>query len=313
MRIGLVVDSACDLPQSFIEQHGIVILPITLHLGDRDEIDTRDPEKTRRFYEGKWDRRSDAGSSAFATDQIKQLFLEKLVIDFDFVFCLTIASSRSPMFDNAVKAAFAILNDYKPFRAKAGVNGPFALRVIDCQNLFAAQGLMAVEAVRMIEQGENPIRIRERLEALTQNIHGYMLPQDLYYLRARAKKKGDRSVGWMGAMLGTALDIKPLIRGYRNETGPVAKLRHFHRGAERLFDYVTTRIAHGLLAPTLVISYGGQLDEMRSLPGYERMVAICKQHGIERVESMLSMTGGINVGPGALTLAFADEAHDLPF
>ena len=46
MRIGLVVDSACDLPQSFIEQHGIVILPITLHLGDRDEIDTRDPEKT---------------------------------------------------------------------------------------------------------------------------------------------------------------------------------------------------------------------------------------------------------------------------
>ena len=114
-------------------------------------------------------------------------------------------------------------------------------------------------------------------------------------------------------MLGSALDIKPLIRGYRNQTGPVAKLRHFHRGAERLFDYVTTRIAHGLLAPTLVISYGGQLDEMRSLPGYERMVAICKQHGIERVESMLSMTGGINVGPGALTLAFADEAHDLPF
>ena len=56
MRIGLVVDSACDLPQSFIEQHGIVILPITLHLGDRDEIDTRDPEKTQRFYEGKRDR-----------------------------------------------------------------------------------------------------------------------------------------------------------------------------------------------------------------------------------------------------------------
>lgn len=49
MRIGLVVDSACDLPQSFIEAHGIVILPITLHLGDHDEIDTRDPEKRSTF------------------------------------------------------------------------------------------------------------------------------------------------------------------------------------------------------------------------------------------------------------------------
>lgn len=313
MRIGLVVDSACDLPQSFIEAHGIVILPITLHLGDHDEIDTRDPEKTEHFYQSKWDRRGDAGSSAFSTEQIKQLFLEKLVIDFDFVFCLTIASSRSPMFDNAVKASFAILNDYKPFRAKAGINGPFALRVIDCQNLFAAQGLMAVEAIRMIKQAENPIKIRERLEALTQNIHGYMLPQDLFYLRARAKTKGDRSVGWVGAMLGTALDIKPLIRGYRNETGPVAKLRHFDRGAEQLFDYAISRIDSGLLAPTLVMSYGGKLDEMRLLPGYERLVAACAKHGVERVESVLSMTGGINVGPGALTLAFADEPHALPF
>lgn len=313
MRIGLVVDSACDLPRDFIDKHNIVVLPITLHFGDRDEIDTRDVAKTERFYEEKWDGHGNAGTSAFSTEQIKALFLDKLVIDFDFVFCLTIASSRSPMFDNAVKASFAILNDYKPFRAKAGIHGPFALRVIDCQNLFAAQGLLAVEAIRMVEQGENPIRIRERLEALTQSIHGYMLPQDLFYLRARAKKKGDRSVGWLGAMLGTALDIKPLIKGYRNETGPVAKLRRFDHGAEQLFDYAITRIEKGLLAPTLVLSYGGKLEIMRALPGYERLVAVCKQHGIERYESVLSMTGGINVGAGALTMAFADEPHELPF
>jgi DegV family protein with EDD domain len=313
MRIGLVVDSACDLPQAYLEQHNIVILPVTLHIGDRDLVDQRDPEQTRRFFKENWDGHGDAGTSAFSTEQIKDLFLNKLVIDYDFVFCLTLASSRSPMFDNAVKASFAILNDYKPYRAKAGVPGPFALRVIDCQNLFAAQGVLAVEAVRLIEQGENPIKIRERLEYLVQHVHGYMIPQDLFYMRARAKKKGDRSVGWLGAMLGTALDIKPLIKGYRNTTGPVAKLRHFNDGAQKAFAYVADRVSKGLLTPTLVVSYGGELDALHALPGYAELKAACDKAGVEVFESLLSMTGGINVGPGALTFAFADEDHPLPF
>lgn len=313
MRIGLVVDSACDLPQAFIEQHNIVILPITLHIGDRDLVDERNPEQTLRFYRENWDGHGDAGTSAFSTEQIKTLFLNKLVLDYDFVFCLTLASSRSPMFDNAVKASFAILNEYKPYRAQAGVAGPFALRVIDCQNLFAAQGVLAVETIRMIERGENPIKIRERVEYLAQHVHGYMIPQDLFYLRARAKKKGDRSVGWLGAMLGSALDIKPLIKGYRNTTGPVAKLRHFEAAAERSFAYVAERVQKGLKTPTLVVSYGGEMDALQALPGYADLKATCAKAGVEVLESLLSMTGGINVGPGALTFAFADDDHPLPF
>jgi DegV family protein with EDD domain len=311
MRIGLVVDSACDLPREFIEQHNIVILPITLHLAGRDLVDTRDPEQTRAFYLDKDSNKGDAGTSAFSVEQIKELFLSKLVIDYDFVFCLTLASSRSPMHEHAVKASFAILNEYKPYRAKAGVPGPFALRVIDCQNLFAAQGVMAVEAIRMIEAGENPVKIRERLEFLAQNTHGYMLPKDLFYLRARAQKKGDRSVGLFGAMIGTALDIKPLIKGYRNETAPCAKLRHFEDGAEKFFAYVGRRVQKGLLTPTLVMSYGGELDALHALPGHADLIKLCAERQVTVLESVMSMTGGINVGDGALTLAFADEPHEV--
>ncbi len=57
--------------------------------------------------------------------------------------------------------------------------------------------------------------------------YGYMLPRDLYYLRARAKKKNDRSVSLFTAMLGSALDIKPILRCFRGETGPVGKVRGF--------------------------------------------------------------------------------------
>ena len=50
MRIGIVVDSACDLPQSFIQENNITILPITLHLDGTQMIDQRDPETTLEFY-----------------------------------------------------------------------------------------------------------------------------------------------------------------------------------------------------------------------------------------------------------------------
>src|SRR3546814_13885066 len=86
---------------------------------------------------------------------------------------------------------------------------PFALRVIDTQNLFVGQAISTVEVVRMVEAGQqNPNKIRERAELIVQNTYGYMVPRDLPYLRVRGQKKGDRSVGWVGAALGPKLDIQ---------------------------------------------------------------------------------------------------------
>jgi DegV family protein with EDD domain len=312
MRIGLVVDSACDLPPAYFRDNQIQILPITIHLDQHDLVDNRDPAATLNFYKQHQTNASDAGTSPFTAEQIKEVFLSKLVLDYDFVFCMTIASSRSPIYENAVKASFAILRDYKAPRAKAGVPGPFALRVIDSQNLFAGQGLLAVEAVRMIKSNPNPNKIRERLEYLVQNTYGYMIPRDLHYLRARAQKKGDRSVGWVSAFLGTALDIKPLLRAFRNETSPVAKLRHFDDSAERCFAYIAKRInRNNLLTPTLCLSYGGELSAMEKLPGYDNLMKLCRERQIEVFKSIMSITGGINVGEGSLAFAFASEPHEL--
>lgn len=311
MRIGLVVDSACDLPQSFIDENRIVVMPVTVHVGQRDLIDVREPALTREFYEQHLGARGDARTSPLTVEQIKQLFLSRLVIDYDFAFCLTIASSRSPLHDNAVRASHAVLSEYKPIRARAGVTGPFALRVVDSQNLFAGQGVVAAEAARLIEAGEPPNRIRERLENVALNTHGYMLPRDLYYLRARAHKKGDKSVSWFGAAIGSALDIKPLIKGYRNQTGPCARLRHFDDGAERLFRYASGRVRKGLLAPSVCISYGGDLGELETVPGYASFATTCRDAGRMLYTSVMSMTGAINVGAGALALAFADQPHEF--
>ncbi|WP_300619469.1 DegV family protein [Dokdonella sp.] len=312
MRIGIVVDSACDLPSGFLERHAVVVLPIEVRLGGETLVDDRDPEVWQRFLDQDLGARGHAAETeAYSVEQIRELFLGRLVLDYDCVFCLTIASSRSPIHANASRASFSILKDYRPIRHAANVPGPFLMRVIDTENLFAAQAVTAVEAVRLRAEGRNPGQMRERLEFLARNTYGYMLPRDLYYLRARAQKKGDRSVGWLSAALGTALDIKPLLRGYRGETGPVAKLRGFEHGAEQLFDHVRQRVEAGLLAPTVCVSYGGDLAELAALPGYAALKATCAANDVDVYESPMSMTGMVNVGTGAVTLGFAAEEYEF--
>lgn len=234
------------------------------------------------------------------------------MIDYDHVFCMTITRTRSPIFDNATQASFGILNDYKPIRQAAGFNTPFALRVIDTRNLFAAQAVSAVEAVRMRAAGASVQAIRERLEQLADNVHGYMISRDLYYLRARARAKGDRSVGLLSAALGSALDIKPVLHGYRGDTAPVARIKGFDNAAARLFEFVGRRVSAGLMTPTLCVSYGGDLEELRALPGYAELRLACGENGVEVFESVMSLTGMVNVGKGAIVLGFADAAHAFP-
>ncbi|KRG67557.1 DegV family protein [Pseudoxanthomonas dokdonensis] len=312
MRIGIVVDSACDLPQDFIEQNGIVVLPITVRIGDAVLADHRDEEATLGFLHAHVaERGHEAETTPFTVNQIRDLFLGKLVIDYDHVFCMTITRTRSPIYDNAMQASFAILNDYKPVRQAAGYNSPFALRVLDTQTLFAAQGVTAVEAVRLRNSGENVARIRERLEQVAANTQGYMIPRDLYYLRARARTKGDRSVGLLSAALGSALDIKPVLYGAGGKTEPVAKIKGFDNAVQQMFKFAEGRVRAGLMTPTMCLSYGGELAEMRALPGYQALRDTCASHNVDVYESVMSLTGMVNVGKGAVVVGFA--ADPMPF
>lgn len=52
MRIGIVVDSACDVPADFIEQEDITILPVTVQIGNAVLADMRNEQATLNFLTG---------------------------------------------------------------------------------------------------------------------------------------------------------------------------------------------------------------------------------------------------------------------
>jgi len=308
MRIGIVVDSACDVPTEFIEQEQITILPVTVQIGNAVLADMRNEDATLNFLTGDTAAQAyNAETTPFTVQQVHDLFLSKLVLDYDYVFCICTTRSRSGIFDNAQQASFTILNDYKPVRQAAGNNTPFALRVIDSQNVFAAVGVMAVEAARLRAAGEGAPKIRARLENLALFTQGYMVPPDLHYFRNRLKKRGDKSVSFISAALGTALDIKPILYCNRGETGPVAKVKGFDTAVRKLFDFAGSRVRAGLMTPTLCLSYGGEIEGLRAQPGYQQLRDICAEHNVEVFESVMSLSGMVNVGKGAVVVGFAAE------
>ncbi len=313
MRIGVVVDSCCDLPKEFIDAHGVVIMPITLRIGEALIEDRRDPAETHAFYAKHLDKKSEdfAESVPYSVQQIEKLFLERLVLDFDYVFCLTITSGRSAIYDHAMQASRAILTKYKEVRRQAGIPERFGLAVLSSRNMFSGQGLQAAEAIRLIRQGGTPSEIGARLRTLVEQTHTYMVPADLFHIYKRASKKGDKSIGWGSYTLGSMLDVKPILYCHMDNTGPVDKVRGFETGVERLFGKAADRIRRGLEAPYICISYGGSLDTVPKLPGYAALHLAARENGVEILLSPMSKTAAVNVGPGALSLAFAASGQPL--
>lgn len=309
MRIGIIMDSACDVPNDFIEREHITVMPVTIQIGNAVLADVRSEEATMSFLTGETGERAfEAVSTPYGVQEVHDLFLNKLVHDYDYVFCITTARSRSGIYDNAVQASYSILNDYKPIRAEAGNNTPFALRVIDSQNVFPGPGVVVIEAARLRDAGEAPPKMRQALEALVRDVHAYMVPRDLYYLRNRTRIRGDRSVSLFSAVMGSALDIKPVLHANQGETEPVAKVKGFEHAVERMLDFTGKRVRAGLHTPAVVLSYGGDLAEMRAMPGYARLHETCAEHEVQVYETFMGLPGIVNVGKGALAVGFAAPA-----
>jgi fatty acid-binding protein DegV len=116
-------------------------------------------------------------------------------------------------------------------------------------------------------------------------------------------------MGFIGHALGNALDMKPIARCFRGETGPVAKVRHFAAAAERVFANVTREIERGLLVPFVNLSYGGDRAAIAHLRGFATLAQAASKHGVEVCWSHLSMVAGINIGPGALSVGIVAQPH----
>jgi DegV family protein with EDD domain len=305
-RIGVVIDSACDLPADYISQQNILVLPINLYLGNEHLLDVRDPDTTIDFYDRYASKRKQAAeTSPPDTEQIIESLLEH-ASHFDRLLIVTVTSTRSKVFENVTKAQLPLLNALIKQRREDNVGGSVLLRVHDSKTMFTGQAVLVHEMVRLLQNDDLDFNeLCRRADEFSEHIHAYLVPNDLFYVRERARQKGENSVSWLSYQAGTLLNIKPVIHMHQGNSGALTTARGFDSALEKLIEIATTAIEEGLKTNTVVMSYAGDPEVMGENRLIREFRAYAVTKGVEVLESVMSTTAGLNVGPGAVSLAYA--------
>ncbi len=312
MRIGVVTDAACDLPRTFLDRHAVAIVPLTVQTAQATFVDKRDPVDTLAFYKS-----LGAGGLHSATVQtptaseISELFLQRLVIDYDFVFCITMDTSASTLFEHATQASYRVLSGYRRVRKQAGVEGPFALRVINSRSLFTGQGVIIAELLRCLGHDPGISELRQHIERFCNDVYAYVLPADVNQLRSTAAASGDQRVGWAGSMFANTLNIKPIFRIHDQAIDRVFKAVGYRHGAGKLLELTAAQIEKGLKAPFVCISFGGNPRAVSTLPNFDLVEKTAHAHGVDLMISEMSPAAAVTAGRQALSVAFAADAHSF--
>lgn len=308
-RIGIAVDSSCDLPPEFIRKHGIEILPIYIHHADGTYQDTRDPQTMKAFYqEHSRARYGSAQSEPLSVSDISGIFENQFLPKYDRVNVITINSRKSQVYNRVTEAA--MINEPK-FRDKSQRDTPFRIRMLDSYSMFSGHAVLVCEFTRLIhEQRESQAKAIARVNALRDKVYGYIVPFDLTYMRERRNlRKGDHKISWLSYKLAEAFGINPVIELHKGDTHSFKKPKGYHNAIQELLEHARSSILSGLATDTIVMSYGGLLEDIQELPALVEFRQFAKQKGVRTMLSMMSATAAVNVGPKAFSLAFAREDH----
>jgi fatty acid-binding protein DegV len=306
MHIGLVVDATCDLPDAFLEAHGIRVLPCILEFDGRTWLDERDPAQTMMFYRRHIaDRATDARSSGCSAADIREIFLQELVLEFDRILVITACAEFSDMFAAATEASYGILQSYRERRAVGERQGSFALRVLDSGTICAGQAVLVCRALQLADSGELGFEaMRQAVRDEAARVTCLVVPGDPWYARRRGFDGRRAAISRSDYALAVASDLKPVIELSGGRSRVLGRRRGFEAACGDALGRAGAAIAQGPVAPALTLSFGGDPRIIRQMPAFRTLEAQAAAARMELHLAVMSGAMGVRLGPGALSVAW---------
>ncbi|PKM76592.1 MAG: fatty acid-binding protein DegV [Firmicutes bacterium HGW-Firmicutes-15] len=275
-KIALIADSACDLPQSFINELGIRILPLKVIYPDRqysDRIDIQPMDVYNRMP-------AEIPTTSMPNlQEIKDAMESARQEGFTHVLAITLSSGLSGTYQ-AMKLAAKDFDD-------------IVIEVFDSLTLCMGTGWMVLDAARNIANGLSFDSVMKKLASLQPRVKAFYVIETLEYLR-----KGGR-IGKVAGMLGDLLNLKPIISV--NTEGiyyTYAKVRGYHKSIDRLMGVIEEQVANKPF--NLAVLHGGAKVE-----GEKVFAKLSKLPNVrELIFSDISPVLGVHTGPGLIALCF---------
>jgi DegV family protein with EDD domain len=311
LKLGLLIDASAEVPASVLANPHVRMLPIPIQIDEQLFVDERQEAFTRDFNSQYLNLRAAEVSQSIppSSEAISQFLVDHIAGDFDHVFGLFVASTRSPLFKNAFTAATKAIGDTMVQRAKLGIKGPLLVECHDSLNVFAGYGVQVMEALRQFEAEPSVANIRANIQRLSQNAYCYVAPSQLDFIVTRARAKGDHSVGALGKAAAKMLGILPILRGHKGATEAVAKVRGVAAAQSYVLDIARRELHRGLWAPFINLTYSGTIETVQAMPAYNQLCAEANAKGVTVSLQETSPTGSINLGPNALGVGFIGPEH----
>ena len=217
MPVRIVTDSACDLDQAMVDQHGIEVVPLSIRFGD-DEFVDRIELSNEEFYARMAASDTLPETAAPSPGAFEQAF-RKQGASGDAVVCINLSAALSATMQSAATAA-------------ASLEGEIAVTVVDSKALTLGLGNIVVAAAEAAATGASPTDIEAKVEDLSSRTRMWGMLDTLDNLL-----KGGR-IGKAQQLMGSVLSIKPILDMSTGEVHEAAKPRTHKKGLLWLRDKV---------------------------------------------------------------------------
>ncbi len=278
--VRIMTDSAADFSLREAEQRGLLILPLPITFENKVYLQERDPGFLEFFQMLQQSPTIPSTSQATPADYMERFVDAKQAGDE--LVAITLSSELSSTYQSGLLA-----------KAELGYD---CIHVVDGRTAVMGQRILVDVALEMRDQGKTGAQIVAALNGLRGRVRIYAMLDTLEYL-----KKGGR-ISKSAAMIGTLIDLKPLIVVRDGKVQVADRARGIGGGIKKLFE---------------LIDKGPKMD--RNYPiyfGFANTPQNCERFREEaQVRYNLGDTpmppiGGVigtHIGPGATAIAFVEQ------
>jgi DegV family protein with EDD domain len=280
-KIAWVTDSTCGLPQSFIEEHDIHVLPMIVHINNisyREDIEISKEEVyelLKQYGEG-------AKTSQPAYGEFVTLYEQLAEADaYDKVIAIHASSALTGTYQSSVSASQMVDLDVEVIDSKVG---SFAL------------GQMIRKGIHMAQAGKSTDEIVKTIHHYTDHLEMYLLPQSLEQMRKSGRVSTTQSV------FANLLSINIILRFDKGKIIIDDKIRSKKKAVRYLFQAIEKAYKSGELTELGIMHAGAKerAEEWKKelLNMYENLKI--------QVEPLVPVAG-VHAGHGTMAISWLKE------
>lgn len=299
MKIAIVTDSSCDLPQDILYQYNIrevpfkVVIDSTVHYDNHVDLDRES------FYSETLRSRQTIKIEEPSIDDFIQVY-KKLAPNYDAVISIHQSAQLSNTIKNARAAAVQGSETYRKLRAQKNISTQLQIRVLNSKSISIGLGLLVLRAAELLYDEINFTKFANELESLADKIFFHLVPFNLSYLR---NAKNLAKVSMLETSVASALDQKLILTFNKSDVVKQDKFKGFDAALKEMQTQTMNRLQEARSFDKVGIVFAGDIREMEQFSPLTSFRMELASSGLGSVVSSLSPSVGIYAGPKAVGVA----------